>query len=140
MTNAILEAMSQHPEAGDEFRVPSRGRPGRKPEDAARRALRREAFGRRLRRLREEAGLSLGQVAELTGLTSPRKLAQYETTCYPPGDIVALLAPHYRIEARDLAEMVLMHSDPALFEAITGRRGCHPTRRAVAERLEEAEI
>lgn len=137
MSNAILDAMSKHPDAGAEFQVPSRGRPGRQPSETARSDLRREAFGRKLRRLREKSGLSLGQVSQATGLSSPRKLAQYETTCYPPGDIVKLLAPHYGVEHRELAEMVLMHSDPALFEAITGRRGFHPTRRDIATRLQD---
>lgn len=139
MKNAILQAMKRHPDAGDAYRVPSRGRPERRPEEAARRELRRAAFGRQLRALREAAGLNLSQAARLTGMSSPRKLAQYETTCYPPGDVIVRLAPHYNVPANLLAQLVLKHSDPEMFEAITGETGYNPSRQEIIDQIEQAQ-
>lgn len=63
----------------------------------------------------------------LAGMKSPRKLSQYETTCYPPGDVIVKLAPIYGVTAQDLAALVLSHSDPELFEAMTGKAGYEPS-------------
>ncbi|MCW3782548.1 helix-turn-helix domain-containing protein [Defluviimonas salinarum] len=131
----IPEAVTAYASAGQEYHVQSRGRPERKPEEAAKRILRRKRFGNRLRELRETAGLTLSRAAQLAGMSSPRKLSQYETTCYPPGDIVARLAPHYGVEERDLAAMVLSHSDPILYQGITGTPGYEPHPDEIADYL-----
>ena len=116
-----------YPDADLAYNVQSRGRPERDPRDAALRVLRRKAFGQRMRALRENVGLSLSRAATLAGIASARKLSQYETTCYPPGDIILRLAPHYRVKPRVLCELVLSHSDPELFLGLTGRKGYMPS-------------
>lgn len=124
--NAIQQAVTDNPDADKHLRVQSRGRPERNPVEAARRILRRKHFGARMRELREGASLTLSGAASMSDMTSPRKLSQYETTCYPPGDVVVKLAPLYGVTVKDLSELVLSHSDPALFEAMTGRPGYEP--------------
>lgn len=135
MPNPITEAMREYPHAKDDYHVQDVGRPGNKPEEAARRNLRRITFGKLLRSIREGAGLSISEAARQAGMTSSRKLAQYETTCYPPGRIVERLAPIYGMTPESLAQMVLKHSDPEMFEALTGRPGYQPSRQAISDYL-----
>lgn len=125
-TNPIRGVYAAAKEQPKDFSVRTKGRPERNPREAAMRNLRRLHFGQRLRGLREAAKLTQSQAAKHAGMASPRKLAQYETTCYPPGDIVRRLATAYGVDAADLARMVLSHSDPDMFEAITGMRGYQP--------------
>lgn len=106
---------------------PKRGRPERSPEEAARRALARNRFGAIMKDLREAAGLTILEASELSGLHPSRKISQYETTCYPPGDVVRALAPHYNVDPAWLAGLVLSHSDPALYECLTGNPGHEPS-------------
>lgn len=124
--NPIQQAVTDNPDADKDLRVQTRGRPERDPIEAARRILRRKHFGARMRELREGASLTLSGAASMSGMTSPRKLSQYETTCYPPGDVVVKLAPLYGVTEQALSELVLSHSDPSLFEAMTGRPGYEP--------------
>ena len=124
--NPIREAYASAKKEPKDFSVRTKGRPERDPREAAMRNLRRLHFGQRLRRLRESAKLTQSQAAKQAGMVSPRKLAQYETTCYPPGDIVCRLANAYGVDPRNLANMVLSHSDPELFEALTGLPGYQP--------------
>lgn len=128
---SIQDAVAANPDADKTLNVAGRGRPEREPRDAARRILSRQHFGAQLRSLREGVDLSLSRAAALAGLNSSRKLSQYETTCYPPGEVVERLAPHYGVEPRELAEMVLRHSDPSLFQAITGKPGYEPPLRDI---------
>ena len=102
------------------YNVQTSGRPGRSPRDAAVRTLRRQAFGIKMKSLREDMSLTLSEAALIAGITSPRKLAQYETTCYPPGDVILKLAPHYNVSQEFLCYLVLEHSDPDMFLGITG--------------------
>jgi transcriptional regulator with XRE-family HTH domain len=119
----ISEALSTYVEAENRYGVHGRGRPERDPKEADLRVYRRKVFGMKLRQLREKAGLSLSEAARICGIASPRKLSQYETTCYPPGEIVLRLAPRYGVSPGFLGDLVLSHSDPALFFAVTGQRG-----------------
>ncbi|MFG6083422.1 helix-turn-helix domain-containing protein [Paracoccus litorisediminis] len=125
--NAIAGAVEKYAGVGEKFSVQGRGRPERHPVDAARRALRREKFGRELRELRIEAGLTLQTAADTAGLSSARKLAQYETTCYPPGEVLISLAPIYGTTQDELGWKLLRHSDPALYRSIRGEEGYEPT-------------
>jgi len=111
----------------DNFHVQSRGRPERNPRESALRNLRRKEFGKKMREMREAAGLSLSRAAALAGIASARKLSQYETTCYPPGDIIVRLAPFYGVKPRQLCSLVLSHSDPELYAGITGKEGYAPS-------------
>ena len=133
--STIREAAITYANADSAFGVKGRGRPEREPSVAARSFLQRQHFGERLRELREGANLTLSGAANLAGLNSPRKLAQYETTCYPPGDVVVRLAPHYGVDVRELAEMVLSHSDPVMFRSLTGHAGYEPSKRMIEEYL-----
>lgn len=136
--NPIQAAVCENPSAEREHPVKTRGRPERDPVEAARRILRRQHFGSRLRELREGAGLTLSGAAVAAGMSSPRKLSQYESTCYPPGDVVVTLAPLYGVTEKDLADLVLSHSDPALFTSMTGRAGFEPSAEAISDFLTEA--
>ncbi|MEY8800275.1 helix-turn-helix domain-containing protein [Leisingera sp. XS_AS12] len=129
---AIVDCVSANPTADQDYRVQARGRPERDPVETARRILRRKHFGNRMRELRNGASLTLAQAANLAGVTSPRKLSQYETTCYPPGEVIVGLAPHYGVSEKDLAGLVLAHSDPDLFKALTGNAGYEPSRADIA--------
>jgi hypothetical protein len=100
------------------FTVRKRGLPKTDPDEAIQRNERRKAFGGQLRGLREKQGLTLAQASDAAGISSARKVSQYETTCYPPGWIVSALAPVYKVDEKYLASLVLAHSDPELFEAI----------------------
>jgi|GEM_PF-5363692 len=100
------------------FPVRSRGRPKIRKEEADRREARRIRFGAKLRRLRERKGLTLAEAAVRAGISSPRKLSQYETTCYPPGWVVRAIAPVYGVGETYLAELVLKHNDPELYHAL----------------------
>lgn len=131
LPQSVKDAVAATPAISEDCAVRSRGRPERSPEDTARRHLRRISFGARLRELREGAGLTLIQASVLSGLNSARKLSQYETTCYPPGSIVSLLAPHYGVSPQALAELLLSHCDPDLYQALTGREGYEPPDEAV---------
>lgn len=126
-TNAIAGAMKKYADAGESFPVHARGRPERHPEEAARRALRRQKFGRWLRDLRKGQDIRIQKAAELSGLGSARKLAQYETTCYPSGEVIRKIAPVYGVSDRHMARELLRHSDPELFESLTGEPGYEPT-------------
>ncbi|MBW3243625.1 helix-turn-helix domain-containing protein [Epibacterium sp. DP7N7-1] len=131
--NPIQQAVTKNPNADKKLKVQTRGRPERDPFEAAQRILRRQHFGRRMRELREGASLTLSGAASMSGMTSPRKLSQYETTCYPPGEVVVKLAPLYGVTVCALSELVLSHSDPALFEAMTGRPGYEPPKEDVRQ-------
>ncbi len=124
--NEIMGAFRKYPDAHKDFHVGSRGRPERAPDEKARRSLRRMAFGRKLRDLREQADLTLVDASQLVGMSSSRKLAQYETTCFPPGEILVSLAPHYGIKVKKLCELLLSHSDPELYRGLTGKDGYEP--------------
>jgi transcriptional regulator with XRE-family HTH domain len=118
------KAMAKYGQDGmDHYHVNSRGRPPRSAEDAAEREIRLHRFGAYLRDLRESVGLSPRDVVEMTGISSPRKLTQYETNCYPPGEIVLMLSKCYGVPSHDLAIMALAHSDPEMHLALTGRPG-----------------
>ncbi len=123
MTNAVQKAMETHPDAGDAYAVQRRGRPELDPRDVAKRVLRRRHFGAALRDLREAAGLSSRNAARLAGISSARS---YETTCYPPGEVVLALAPHYGVSVRDLSAMVLSHQNPVIYEGLTGEPAYEP--------------
>lgn len=100
------------------FQVRSRGRPKIRKEEAERREARRVRFGAKLRRMRERMGLTLADAAAKAGISSPRKLSQYETTCYPPGWVIRAIAPVYGVGESYLAELVLKHNDPDLYQAL----------------------
>ena len=135
LDNPIKDAVKAHPKAAENYLVQSRGRPERDPREAARSVLRRKHFGKAMRELRLGADLTLTRAAEISKVSAPRKLSQYETTCYPPGDVVVRLAPSYGVTAEDLAKLVLSHSDPALYEAITGEPGYNPTEQDISDYL-----
>ncbi|MCE6958794.1 helix-turn-helix domain-containing protein [Cereibacter sphaeroides] len=123
----MKDVLTVYPDADLVFNVQNRGRPERNPRETAIRILCRQAFGKRMRELRDGADLSLSRAASLAGIASARKLSQYETTCYPPGDIVLRLAPHYGVKPKQLCELVLSHSDPEMYLGLTGRRGYEPS-------------
>lgn len=130
------EAMAKFGDAGmDHYQVNPRGRPARSVEEAAEREVRLHRFGAYLRKLREDVDLSPRDVARMTGISSPRKLTQYETNCYPPGEIVLALAKCYGILSHDLARTMLAHSDPALHLALTGDAGVAVTPEDIAAKI-----
>lgn len=102
----------------ERYAVRSRGRPKTDPKEARMKEDSRKAFGAKLRSLREKQGLTLAQASDAAGISSARKVSQYETTCYPPGWIVSALAPVYKVSEKYLASLVIAHSDPELFDAI----------------------
>lgn len=102
----------------ERYPVRSRGRPKTDPKEARMKEDSRKAFGAKLRSLREEQGLTLAQASDAAGISSARKVSQYETTCYPPGWIISALAPVYKVSEKYLASLVIAHSDPELFDAI----------------------
>lgn len=104
--------------AEESFPVRSRGRPKTDAEEAMRREERRVRFGAKLRQLREAKGLTLAEAAQRAGISSPRKLSQYETICYPPGKVIRAIAPIYGVSEAFLAELVLKHNDPDLHQAL----------------------
>lgn len=101
-----------------EDHVRNRGRPKTPPEVAETREKRRAEFGDKLRMLREKQNLTIAAAARKSGISSSRKLSQYETTCYPPGWVVRALAPIYRVSEAYLADLVLKHSDPEMYRAM----------------------
>lgn len=132
------EAMAKFGDAGmDHYRVNPRGRPARSAEEAAEREVRLHRFGSYLRKLREDVGLSPRDVARMTEIGSPRKLTQYETNCYPPGEIILALAKCYGVLSHDLAHTMLAHSDPALHLALTGKDGIIVTPEEIADRIRD---
>ena len=92
------------------------------PGEAREKSERREAFGSRLKELREAQGLTLAAAAEAAGIASARKLSQYETKCYPPGWVLTALAPVYEVSAKYLAALKLANSDPYTFSALSDNR------------------
>jgi DNA-binding XRE family transcriptional regulator len=104
--------------SGKKFPVRSRGRPKSDDAEMRRRERRRSMFGAKLRRMREAKGLTLAKAANEAGISSPRKLSQYETTCYPPGWVIRAIAPVYGVDERKLADLVLKYSDPEMHKAI----------------------
>jgi DNA-binding XRE family transcriptional regulator len=104
--------------AEETFPVRPRGRPKTKEDEAKKREDRRILFGSKLRSLREGRGLTLADAAQRAGISSPRKLSQYETTCYPPGWVIRAIAPVYGVREGYLAELVLKHNDPDLHHAL----------------------
>ena len=100
------------------FPVRSRGRPKTSAEEAKVREARRVRFGAKLRQMREAKGLTLAEAAARSGISSPRKLSQYETICYPPGKVIRAIAPVYGVSEAYLAELVLKHNDPDLHQAL----------------------
>lgn len=100
------------------YPVRSRGRPKTSAEEAKAREERRMRFGAKLRRMREDKGLTLAEAANRSGISSPRKLSQYETICYPPGKVIRAIAPVYGVSEAYLAELVLKHNDPDLHQAL----------------------
>ena len=61
-----------------------------------------EGFGRRLAKLREEAGLSQKALGALVGL-SPRMVAYYEgRSALPPGHVLAALGEAFGVSADEL--------------------------------------
>lgn len=133
----IDDALDRYADAEKGYNVQSRGRPERNPRESAIRNLRRRAFGNRMREIREQADLTLSRAAALADIASARKLSQYETTCYPPGDIVLRLAPHYKVKPKFLCELVLFHSDPDLYLGLTGREGYMPSEADIAAWISE---
>lgn len=127
ISNAILDACKAYPDAKAAYPVQGRGRPERQPVEAAIKTLSRIRFGQYLRGLRKSADMTLHAVALAAGITSARKLAQYETTCYPPGEALKALAPVYGVELKELSFKLLEHSDPVLYEGITGNKAFRPT-------------
>jgi len=111
-------AQSMSDGAEDVFPVRSRGRPKTEHDEAQKREARRVLFGSKLRRFREGRGLTLAEAAQRAGISSPRKLSQYETTCYPPGWVIRAIAPVYGVREAFLAELVLKHNDPDLHHAL----------------------
>jgi DNA-binding XRE family transcriptional regulator len=112
------EAAREFDNAEEAFPVRSRGRPKTDQDEAKKREDRRVLFGSKLRRLREGRGLTLAEAAQRAGISSPRKLSQYETTCYPPGWVIRAIAPVYGVREAYLAELVLKHNDPDLHHAL----------------------
>lgn len=108
------------------YEVGTRGRPARSPREAAIRSLRLKAFGRVMREMREAAGLNVAEAAEIARLSSPRKLSQYEGSCYPPGEAQIRLASTYGCTRYDMATTVLRYSDPEMYLAIVGQPGYTP--------------
>lgn len=104
--------------AGEKFPVRSRGRPKSNDAEMRRRELRRSKFGAKFRRMRESMGLTLARAATDAGISSPRKLSQYETTCYPPGWVIRAIAPVYGVDEKKLADLVLRYSDPEMHGAL----------------------
>lgn len=104
--------------AEQSFPVRSRGRPKASAEEARLREARRVRFGTKLRKIRESKGLTLAEAALRAGISSPRKLSQYETICYPPGKVIRAIAPIYGVSEAYLAELVLKHNDPDLYRAL----------------------
>lgn len=100
------------------YPVRSRGRPKTSAEEAKVREERRVRFGTKLRQMRESKGLTLADAAHRSGISSPRKLSQYETICYPPGKVIRAIAPVYGVSESYLAELVLKHNDPDLHQAL----------------------
>jgi len=100
------------------YPVRSRGRPKTSVEEAKLREERRVRFGTKLRQMREAKGLTLADAAHRSGISSPRKLSQYETICYPPGKVIRAIAPVYGVSEAYLAELVLKHNDPDLHQAL----------------------
>jgi len=109
------------------FPVRSRGRPKTSVEEAKKREARRLRFGAKLRQMREAKELTLAEAAQRSGISSPRKLSQYETICYPPGRVVRAIAPIYGVSEAYLAELVLKHNDPDLYEALMSETGDQET-------------
>lgn len=104
--------------AKERFPVRPRGRPKSKESEMRERIRRRESFGSKFRRMRVASGMTLAAAADAAGISSPRKLSQYETTCYPPGWVIREIAPVYGVSEKKLAAMVLKHSDPDMFRAL----------------------
>ena len=56
-----------------------------------------------LRRIREEAGLSQGDVSRAFGFTSPQFISNMERNiCYPPGSMLPKLAALYKMDKDEL--------------------------------------
>jgi transcriptional regulator with XRE-family HTH domain len=136
-TPEIGDVLERYADADRVYNVQTRGRPERNPRESAIRNLRRRAFGNRMREIREQAELTLSRAAALSGIASARKLSQYETTCYPPGDIVLQLAPHYGMKPKQLCELVLSHSDPDLYFGLTGKEGYMPSEAEISSWIAE---
>ena len=100
----------------------SRGRPKMGPEEAREKSGRLEAFGTRLKELREGCGLTLAAAAEAAGIDSSRKLSQYETKCYPPGEVLRALAPVYGVGTKYLAALKMWNSDRCSYLALSDNR------------------
>lgn len=120
MSDVIEQLLRAGDDLPEEYRSRSRGRPKRSREATGAVELRRAAFGEKLRSLRNAAGLSINKAAQVAGIATPRRISQYEGVSYPPGAMVRLLARAYGVDERMLSRLVLAHSDPDLFEAVTG--------------------
>lgn len=103
----------------EEYPVRGRGRPKSSPEEADRKLERHKAFGAQMKLIREQSNLTLTKASDAAGIASARKLSQYETTCYPPGWVIAALAPVYDVDVRYLAALTIQNSDPDMFMALT---------------------
>lgn len=112
-----LEEMASDP-VQKLFTVRSRGRPKTEPAEEQSKTERRKEFGAILKRLRKSKGLTLNAAADRAGLTSGRKLSQYEQTCYPSGWVIQALAPVYEISAARLARLAMKSRDPEMFNAL----------------------
>lgn len=102
------------------YPVRSRGRPATEPAEARMRRERRKVFGEQFKAFRENLNITLSSASDAAGLSSARKLSQYETTCYPPGWVIRAIAPVYQVDERYLAALKLSHEDPDLYAALFG--------------------
>lgn len=105
--------------ASEKYQVRGRGRPKSSAAETKERTRRRKEFGLYLRELRESANLTISEAAKAAKIEPPRKLAQYEGACYPPGAVIRALAPVYGVSERVIATRMLQSSDPDLFIAMT---------------------
>lgn len=106
-------------EASTRHGVRRRGRPKLAAKVRNERVARRKNFGKHLKKLREDAGLSVLQASEAAEIASTRNLAQYESgTSLPPGNVLVELARIYGTCASTLAKYRLKQDDPVLHDAI----------------------
>lgn len=133
--NPIVKAIQAPKADARQSATRRRGRPTLSPEDVAIRQLRLEHFGRAMRKLREDAGLSIADASRSLDSSSPRRLLQYEGVCFPPGEIIDDIARTYGVEPEALGKLVLSHSDPDLFEILCHEPAYRPSRFAINARI-----
>jgi transcriptional regulator with XRE-family HTH domain len=99
---------------------PGRGRRQRTPEAAQLGHARKEMFQTYLASLREAAGLSYREAAQMAGISSPQLLRAYEVETLPDGGALERLAGVYGVDARGLVLLCLWVRDPDAYRLITG--------------------